>query len=68
MAKYNRRIVVRNTLTDLEVGIIFLENQGWELDPTVPDEAGGTLLGTLRDIRNRQTVTVSMRQEIRPVI
>ena len=62
--KFDRRIVVRNTLTDLEAGIIHLEKEGWELDPTVPDEATGTLVGTLRNIRRQQTVTVPMRRQI----
>ena len=65
MKKYDRRIIARNNLTDLESTIIALESEGFELDPTVPDENSGTLLGTLRAIRNKSGVHISMRREIK---
>lgn len=50
--KYDRRLVSRNNLTDLETAILELEEQGWLIDPDVPEENSGTLLGILRAIRS----------------
>jgi hypothetical protein len=67
MPKYHRRLVARNTLTDLESAITTLEEEGWELDPTVPEQSSGTLLGVLRAIRKpgmKVNIPVPMRQLI----
>lgn len=67
MMKFDRRLVARETLTDLEHAILDLEEFGWELDPTVPDENSGTLLGALRAIRARglrANIVVPMRRRI----
>ena len=67
MTKYNRRLVVRDTLTDLELGIAFLERDGWEIDPTVPEENSANLLFLLKKIRLQNGcagITVAMRKQI----
>jgi len=67
MSKYDRRLVARNSLTELESAVIELETQGWKLDPTVPDENSGTLLSILRKMRlqpNGVSIIVPMRREI----
>ena len=66
MPKFDRRIVARNTLTDLEAGVIELEKQGWEFDPTVPDEHSGTLIGVFKSMRKPgfTHISVSMRRQI----
>ena len=66
MSKYDRRLVARNSLTELESAVIELETQGWKLDPTVPDENSGTLLSILRKMRlqpNGVSIIVPMRRE-----
>jgi len=67
MSKYDRRLVARNSLTEIESAVIELETQGWKLDPTVPDENSGTLLSILRKMRlqpNGVSIIVPMRREI----
>jgi len=56
--KYDRRLVARNSLTDLEAAVIALEREGWEIDPTVPDENSGTILGALRALRGPVAVNI----------
>ena len=66
MSKYDRRLVARNSLTEIESAVIELETQGWKLDPTVPDENSGTLLSILRKMRlqpNGVSIIVPMRRE-----
>jgi hypothetical protein len=63
--KFDRTLVVRNTLTDLEAGIDHLRSQGFEIDETVPDTYGITVIAALREIRNKRvTVTIPMRRPI----
>ncbi len=64
--KFDRRLVVRNNLTDLESAIIALEAEGWVLDPTVPDKNSGTILGALRALRGPSppSIPVPMRRQI----
>jgi hypothetical protein len=64
--KFDRRIVVRNSLTDLESAVIALEAEGWVLDPTVPDKNSGTILGALRALRGPSptNIPVPMRRQI----
>jgi len=67
MARYDRRLVARNNLTELETAVVQLEEDRWELDPTVPDENSGTLLSILRKIRLQPigtSIHVPMRREI----
>ena len=67
MPKYDRRLVARNSLTEIETAVIELEQDRWVLDPTVPDEKSGTLLSILRKMRlqpNGVSIAVPMRREI----
>ena len=67
MQKFDRRLVARTTLTELEKAVIDCEAQGWELDPTVPDENSTTVLQALRATRSRLNfaIAVPMRRAIR---
>jgi hypothetical protein len=62
--KYDRRLVARNSLTDLEAAVKALEAEGWELDPTVPDENSGTILGALRALRGNTKLSIPVPMRI----
>ena len=67
-SKYERRLVARNSLTELERDVADLESEGWELDPTVPDENSGTVLGIMRKMRVEPqgvSIIIPMRRQIR---
>lgn len=65
--KYERRLVARDTFTDLEGAVLDLEEMGWHIDPDVPDEASGTLLGAFRQLRRKGVgvgIVIPMRRRI----
>lgn len=56
--KKHRKLVVRNTLTELESAIYFLKQQGWEIDPDWESESLKEAIQTVMD--RKQAVTCGM--------
>ena len=57
--KYDHRMVVRNTLGDLEESVRGLESIGWELRP---DIISPNLVDCLNSVKEKKGMTVPMRR------